>query len=57
MFGFRLPENFNYPTFLNQCANFWTRWHISLSNFFPGLRLHSQWAAIVALLAHYLSTC
>lgn len=34
MFGFRLPENFNYPYISQSMREFWTRWHISLSNFF-----------------------
>jgi alginate O-acetyltransferase complex protein AlgI len=34
MFGFRLPENFNYPYISKSMREFWTRWHMSLSNFF-----------------------
>lgn len=34
MFGFRLPENFNYPYAAKSIREFWQRWHISLSNWF-----------------------
>jgi alginate O-acetyltransferase complex protein AlgI len=34
MFGFRLPENFNYPYISQSMKEFWQRWHISLSNWF-----------------------
>lgn len=31
LFGFRIIENFNYPFLAKNIADFWTRWHISLS--------------------------
>lgn len=34
LFGFRLPENFNYPYIATSMRDFWQRWHISLSNWF-----------------------
>lgn len=34
MFGFRFPENFNYPYISGSITEFWKRWHISLSNWF-----------------------
>ncbi|WP_108513298.1 MBOAT family O-acyltransferase [Bradyrhizobium algeriense] len=34
MFGFRFPENFNYPYVSQSIQEFWRRWHISLSNWF-----------------------
>jgi alginate O-acetyltransferase complex protein AlgI len=41
MFGFRFPENFNYPYVSRSLTEFWRRWHITLSTwlrdylFFP----------------------
>ena len=32
MFGFQIMENFNYPYLSRSIRDFWTRWHISLSN-------------------------
>ena len=32
LFGYRLPENFNYPYLSASIAEFWRRWHISLSS-------------------------
>jgi alginate O-acetyltransferase complex protein AlgI len=34
MFGFRFPENFNYPYISRSIQEFWRRWHITLSNWF-----------------------
>jgi len=34
MFGFRIPENFDYPYIAKSIREFWRRWHISLSNWF-----------------------
>lgn len=34
MFGFRFPENFNYPYISQSVQEFWRRWHITLSNWF-----------------------
>ena len=34
MFGFRFPENFNYPYISKTITEFWRRWHISLSSWF-----------------------
>lgn len=34
MFGFELPENFNFPYVARSIKEFWRRWHISLSSWF-----------------------
>lgn len=34
MFGFRFPENFNYPYAAVSVTDFWRRWHISLTSWF-----------------------
>jgi alginate O-acetyltransferase complex protein AlgI len=34
MFGFRFPENFNYPYAARSLTEFWRRWHMSLSSWF-----------------------
>lgn len=31
LFGYSLPENFNFPYVASSVKEFWTRWHISLS--------------------------
>ncbi len=32
IFGYNLPQNFNYPYISGTIAEFWSRWHISLSS-------------------------
>ena len=34
LFGFDLMQNFNFPYFSRDIAEFWRRWHISLSTWF-----------------------
>lgn len=34
MFGFNIPENFNFPYVASSIKDFWRRWHISLSSWF-----------------------
>ena len=34
LFGFSLPENFNYPYMARSISEFWKRWHMSLTKWF-----------------------
>lgn len=34
MFGFKTPENFDYPYMATSITDFWRRWHITLGDFF-----------------------
>jgi alginate O-acetyltransferase complex protein AlgI len=34
VFGYRLPENFNYPYASQSVREFWRRWHMTLSSWF-----------------------
>ena len=34
IFGFRFPENFDYPYVARSVREFWRRWHMTLSRFF-----------------------
>ena len=50
LFGYRLPINFNWPYLSRNPADFWRRWHISLTNWLrdyvyfslPGLRAKTR---------------
>lgn len=33
-FGYRAPENFNFPFLARSAKDFWTRWHMSLTDWF-----------------------
>ncbi|MCL2634545.1 MAG: MBOAT family protein [Oscillospiraceae bacterium] len=34
IFGFKFPENFNYPYISQSISEFWRRWHMTLGGFF-----------------------
>ena len=34
MFGFKFPENFNFPYMSTSIREFWTRWHMTLGQWF-----------------------
>lgn len=34
LFGFRIPENFNFPYAARSMTDFWRRWHLTLSRWF-----------------------
>ena len=34
VFGFKFPENFNYPYIAGSITNFWRRWHMTLTGWF-----------------------
>ena len=50
LFGYRFPENFNWPYLSRNPPDFWRRWHITLSRWLreyvyfslPGLRASSR---------------
>ena len=61
IFGFRFPENFNYPYVSRTITEFWRRWHISLSNWFKdylyiplGGNRHGPWRTYRNLLIVFL---
>ena len=63
MFGFHLPENFNYPYIATSISDFWRRWHITLSAWFReyvyiplGGNRRGKWAQFCNLLAVWLLT-
>lgn len=33
LFGYKIPQNFNFPYVASSFSDFWRRWHISLSSF------------------------
>jgi len=57
-FGFELPRNFNFPYLAASIAEFWRRWHMTLSNwmrdylyFSLGGSRHSRWRTHFNLIA------
>lgn len=61
LMGFELPKNFNSPYKADSCANFWKRWHISLSTWLKdylyiplGGNRGGSWGSIIVSLAFVL---
>ena len=64
LFGFSLMRNFNYPYFSRDIAEFWRRWHISLSSwvrdylFLPlssFTRRWGQWGVAASLMVTFIA--
>ena len=63
LFGFTIPENFNYPYTAVTITGFWRKWHISLSSWFReylyiplGGSRSGKWATLRNLLIVFLVT-
>jgi D-alanyl-lipoteichoic acid acyltransferase DltB (MBOAT superfamily) len=63
LLGFRLTKNFNYPFFAQNIADFWRRWHISLTSWLTDyvftplnftFRKKKKWGMILALVINFL---
>jgi alginate O-acetyltransferase complex protein AlgI len=53
--GFELMTNFHHPYFASSIADFWHRWHISLSTWFKDYVYISLGGSRVAVPRHYLN--
>lgn len=63
IFGFRFPENFNYPYASRSITEFWRRWHMTLSRWFRdylyiplGGNRHGAWRTYFNLSVVFLAT-
>ena len=64
MFGYKCPENFDYPYMTDSVSKFWRRWHITLSEWFRdyiyiplgGSRNKRKWRVYVNLFVVWLLT-
>ena len=63
LLGFRVTKNFNYPYFAQNIAEFWRKWHISLTSwltdyvFMPlniKLRKWGNWGMILAIVINFV---
>lgn len=64
LLGFRITKNFNYPFFSRNIAEFWQKWHMSLTSwlteyvFMPlniKFRNYGQWGIILAIVINMLA--
>jgi len=62
LIGFKIAQNFNYPLFAQNIADFWQRWHMSLTTwlteyiFTPlsiAFRNYGQWGLILAIVINF----
>jgi D-alanyl-lipoteichoic acid acyltransferase DltB (MBOAT superfamily) len=51
-FGISLPENFNRPFKARNVSEFWSRWHISLSDWFKNYLFNPMIGSLTALVPH-----
>lgn len=53
--GYNIPENFNYPYVSRSLSDFWTRWHISLTQWFRDYIYIPLGGNRVAKYRHYIN--
>jgi D-alanyl-lipoteichoic acid acyltransferase DltB (MBOAT superfamily) len=63
LLGFRVTKNFDYPFFAQNIAEFWRKWHISLTSWLTDyvfmplnivLRNWGKWGMIVAIIVNFV---
>jgi len=63
LLGFRVINNFNYPFFAQNIADFWRRWHISLTSWLTDYiftplnytwRSWGKWGVIMAIIVNFI---
>jgi D-alanyl-lipoteichoic acid acyltransferase DltB (MBOAT superfamily) len=63
LFGFHLTKNFNYPLFAQNIADYWRRWHISLTSWLTDYvfmplnvkwRDWGKWGTILAIIVDFV---
>jgi D-alanyl-lipoteichoic acid acyltransferase DltB (MBOAT superfamily) len=63
LIGFRITQNFNYPYFAQNIAEYWRKWHISLTSWltdyiFTPLSIHfrdyGKWGIIISIVITFL---
>lgn len=56
MFGYEIPENFNWPYLATNISAFWRRWHISLSNWIRDYLFIPLGGSRVPYLRHFINS-